>query len=423
MLSAAKAIDARTAEHLELAGSGIRVADYAISAGPDRVTLGLGSDARDGCEYSVVLRRPLSGGASFWTTAGSGSVTYADSHAPVILSASTDGTKTRVRFNEPISFGASPTLEQHRGHWTISDGASRAAIASAMVVADDSTVPANVGRVTIPGAGEASVVELSHAPLGGTDATPTVTYSAGGDDDARVRDTRTSECTEVDAPEKNSPTGTLEVTASDAAAPTASVSTAVLGNGVPKSGPNAMWAGVGDTVTISMIMSEDARAVDVPRLTAGGVNTEMKMGATARAWSGLRTIEEGATQGTYAFAVTALDSAANLGVFTHGGAAASVMVDTVLPEIAAAETVGAGETRVALTEGAWGLVSARDWAVGGVSAIAVSVTGGEFAQVVTLSGGTTFTLRHPELSDTGATPDVSYRPQGAPGAAVDPGPP
>ena len=421
VLSAAKAIDARTAEHLELAGSRIRVADYAISAGPDRVTLGLGSDVRDGCEYSVGLRRPLSGGASFWTTAGSGSVTYADLHAPVILSASTDGTKTRVRFNEPVSFGASPTLEQHRGHWAISDGASLVAITSVRVVADDVTVPENVGRVMIPGAGEASVVELSHAPLGSTGATPTVTYSAGGDDDARVRDTRASECTEADAPEKNSPTGTLEVMASDAAAPTASVSASVSGNGVPKSGPNAMWAGIGDTVTVSVAMSEDARPGDAPRITADGENTVMEMGATLRAWSDSRTVEAGSAEGTYAFTVTTLDRAENPGVFTHGDAPAPVMVDTMRPEVASAETVSAGETRVTLTEGAWGLVRARDWAVGGVPAGAASAAGGEFAQVVALSGGTAFTLRHSELSDTGSTPDVSYRPQGTPGAAADPG--
>lgn len=411
-LTSTRPADRRVADHLTVAATGdappVTLASGSRSTtNPLVETLRLGADARDGCTYRVSLTGALSSAMGIWTPdgGGQGEVTYTDAHAPVILSASTDGVTTTVLFNEPVSLGPSPTLAQHRGHWTVTDAGATREISAVTVSATDP-----------------SAVEIAHAALSGTAATPTVAYDGAADDDARVRDTRASPCTAADETPKNGQAGALEVTAADGAAPAGAVSASVSDGGVAKTGPNALWAGIGDTVTVSLAMAEDARGGAAPRLTASGENAAMAMGASAREWSGSRTVEAGAAEGDYAFTVTALDGGANLGVFTQAGARARAMVDTTVPRIASAETAGAGVVRVTLTEGAWGLLRASDWTVDGERAAGVSVAAGAApSPAVALAGEGSFTLHLPGSGSTGATPLVVYSPQ-PPGASQDPAP-
>lgn len=414
-LTSTRPADRRVADHLQVEATGdappVTLASGSRSPGNPLVeVLRLGAGARDGCTYRVSLLPPVAFVMGIWTPNGGaqGEVTYTDDDAPVILSASTDGTTTSVLFDEPVSLGASPTITQHRGHWTVTERVGGA------------DVTREVSSVAVSAA-DASTVEITHAALSGTAATPTVSYDGAADDDARIRDTRASPCTETDAAQKNAQDGSLEVTASDGAAPAGAVSASVSDGGVAKSGPNAQWAGIGDTVTVSLAMTEDARGGAAPRLTASGENTPMEMGASGREWSGSRTVAAGDAQDDYAFTVTALDAGANLGVFTQAGARARAMVDTVLPRVDLAETTGPGEVRVTLNEGAWGLLRAADWTVGGERATGASLAGGDPSPAVALAGGDSFTLHVPGPGSTGATPLVVYRPQ-APGASPDPAP-
>lgn len=419
-LTSTRPADRRVADHLVVAATGdappATLASGSRSPGNPLVeVLRLGAGARDGCTYRVSLMPPVDSAMGIWTPGGGsqGEVTYTDAHAPVILSASTDGTVTSVLFDEPVSLGASPTLPQHRGHWTVTERVGGADVARAISDVAVSTA-------------DPATVKITHAALSGTAATPTISYDGTPDDDARIRDTRASPCTEADATPKNEQAGMLEATASDGAAPAGEPSASVSRGGVPKAGPNALWARAGDTVTVSLAMAEDPRAGAAPRLTAAGENTPMEMGASAREWSGSRTVAAGASQGDYAFTVTALDAGANLGVFTQAGAQARAMVDTVLPRIDSAETAGVGEVRVTLSEGAWGLLRAADWTVGGERAAGASLAGGGSSPAVALAGETSFTLHVPGPGSTGETPTVVYSPQApgaSPGTAPAPDPP
>ncbi len=408
-LTAAKAIDARLADHLQVPNmpSTLIPTDSPLTA-----ILRLEDDARDGCIFTVNLAFPLNDEdedyyPDFRINGGTNKVTYTDTHAPMMVSAtSTSGTTTEVRFNEPVSFGASPTLAQHRGHWEITDAGTDKEISAVAVRA-----------------GSPSVVEITHAPLARTDSTPTVAYSGGADDDARIRDTRASPCTTTDSTPKNKLGTDGEVVASDGAAPGAAVSAAVSRNGEPKSGTNAQWARAGDTITVSLDMDEAGRPTSPPRLASGGTNTGMTSGMASDMWSGERTVASDETQGPLAFTITALDAAANLGVFTHAGASTNAMVDTVAPGVSGATTTGPATTRVTLSEGAWGVVRAADWVVGEAAGTGVAVgEGSVFTPTITMSGGTAFTLQHAILADTAAVPTVAYRPPGSPVAGPVGGP-
>jgi len=412
-LTSTRPADRRVADHLTIAATGdappVTLASGSRSpTNPLVEVLRLGTDARDGCTYRVSLMDAVSSAMGIWTPAGGGQgeVTYADTHAPVFLSASTDGTTTRVLFNEPVAFGAAPTIGQHRAHWTVTDAGAARQIAAVAVSATDP-----------------STVEITHAALSGTAATPTVAYDGTADDDARIRDTRASPCTDTDATPKNAQGGTLRVVAFDGIAPGASsVSAAVSGDGgAAKSGPNAIWAGIGDTVTVSLAMDEDGHETAAPRLFAAGSNVGMAMGETARLWSGGVSIGASTSEGALGYTITAPDAAGNLGVFADaGGAEPIARVDTTLPQVASAETTGAGGARVTLSEGAWGLLRASDWTVGGERASGASLgAGGEPSPAVALAGEASFTLHVPGAVGTGATPRVVYSPQ-APGAAPDP---
>ena len=408
--TATKALDPFFGDRFQVAGPINRPSASSIDGSdPKSAIVRLGVDARDGCNYFA--RSSLLSPAIRFGLVGEiqpDSFKYVDTHAPVIRSATTGGTSTDVTFNEPVSFGDSPTLAQHRGHWSVEADGEAMEISSVAVSGDD-----------------ASTVTIVHAPLPRKDAAPTVKYDGSADDDARVRDTRASRCTDVDATPKNAQDGMLDVVASDGVAPdAASVSATVLGDGgSPKSGPNALWAGIGDTVAVSLAMDEDGREATPPRLIAAGSRVEMAKGATARLWSGGVSIGAGAAQGALGYTITAPDAAGNLGVFADAdGDEPIARVDTVLPGIASTETVRAGETLVTLTEGVWGAATASDWYVGGMRATGISAGGGGFAPAVALSGATSLVLAHPELGGTGGTPSVVYGEAGAPGAAPDPAP-
>ncbi len=400
-ITAAKAIDARLAAQLQIQNVPLALIP---TDNPLTAVLRLEDDAQDGCIYEIQNNFST---AVARINDGSNKITYTDTHAPVINSAtSTSGTTTEVRFNEPVSFGALPTVAQHRGHWEITDAGTDKEISAVAVRA-----------------GSPSVVEITHAPLARTDSTPTVAYNGGADDDARIRDTRTSPCTTTDATPKNDLSSNVELVASDGAAPGATVSAAVSRNGEPKSGTNAQWARAGDTITVSLDMDEAGRPTSPPRLASGGTNTGMTSGMASDMWSGERTVASDETQGPLAFTITALDAAANLGVFTHAGASTNAMVDTVTPDLSGATTSSATTTRVTLSEGAWGIVRAADWVVGEAAATGVAVgEGGVFTPTITMSGGTAFTLQHAILADTAAVPTVAYRPPGSPVAGPGGGP-
>jgi len=377
---------------------------------PKSVIMRQGFDMQDNCLYSIVshllapaLRFGLEGAHN------AHSFRYVDTHAPVIRSAITSGTSTDVTFSEPVSFGASPTLAQHRGHWSVESDGAAVEISSVAVSGDD-----------------ASTVTIVHGALPRKDAAPTVKYDGTADDDARVRDTRASRCTDVDATPKNAQDGMLSTGAADGVAPgAAAVSASVTGDGgVPKTGPNAQWAGIGDTVTVSLAMDEDGREASPPRLIAAGSRVEMAKGATARLWSGGVGIGAGAAQGALGYTITAPDAAGNLGVFADAeGAEPIARVDTVLPGILRAETVDAETTRVVFSEGIWGAVRAADWMVESGRAAGVAAgRAGEFAGTVAVSGETEITLRHARLPGTAETPAVSYSPPGTSGSQPAPPP-
>lgn len=383
-LTVSEALDARTVGGIRVLGLGATSASYA--AGSTTVALHTQLEAAAGSSHAVVVPAGVTDANGVAMAPATLWAARSDTAAPMAVGARTvSPTETEVDFGEAVRLGESPTEAQHAAHWTVTEGTAARAVTGAEVVRGGLSV------------------RLTHEAVGAS-ATPAVSYVAGANDGASVRDWAAT-------PNYLAST-TMAVPAGDGLPPridSLTVSVERLGEA---DAPARVWARAGDTVRFAMSMSE-AAGTDAPTIRLAGAPSGMSPSGEGRLrWTYAHTVPAmGAAQGALAFVVSAADGGGNLAHAEVPTSGVTPMVDTVLPSFTA-RTLGAGLVEVTLSEPARGTVSASDWTVGGAAATGVAASAGAApGATVALGPEARFVLWHGG-GGTGATPVVVYSPPG-----------
>jgi len=381
-LTVSEALDAATVNLIRVRGLGTTSASY--TAGSTTVTLHTQLAAATGSSHAVVIPAGVTdvNGVPLAPT-----VLWAarsDAAPPAAVGArTTSPTTTEVDFGEAVRLGDSPTPEQHAAHWTVTEAGSDRVVAGAEVVRGGLSV------------------RLTHAPVG-TSAAPTISYAAGSNDDASVRDWALT-------PNYMAST-TMDVTAGDGLPPSIDTLTMSVERPGEAAAPARLWARAGDMVRFAMTMSE-AAGTDAPVIRLAGMARNMAPSGEGRlSWTHEHTVPPmDATQGVLAFVVSASDGGGNFAHAVAPTSGAAIMVDTVMPTFTA-RTLGDGLVEVVLSEPVRGTITASEWTVGGTPASGVAASAGSAPRAsVILDAGAGFALWH-GAAGTGSAPEVRYDP-------------